>query len=152
MQVQLLNHSDVRMPRKFLQKWTTLIAKELHPATSPKQRSLLVRELVVVFLDTADARKLNRQFRQRNYATDVLSFAPTDGTQLGELVICPQVVRRQALEHGWSFQIELSYMVLHGVLHLLGYDHEGSARQARRMFALQDKIFARAARKMHLDW
>ncbi len=101
------------------------------------------RELVIAFLDQGPAKKLNQKYRGKNYATDVLSFGSEDPSQLGELVICPQVIVRQAKEHGLANRHELGYMVLHGILHLLGYDHETSERDAKRMFALQDKIFER---------
>ena len=99
------------------------------------------KELILVFLDTKTAKKLNQQFRGRDYATDVLSFDPIDPQSLGELVICPQVLKKQAKEHGISFELELGYMVLHGVLHLLGFDHEENEQQAEEMFKLQDEIF-----------
>lgn len=97
-------------------------------------------ELVIVFLNPGPAKKINFEFRKRDYATDVLSFSNPQG--LGELLICPQVIAKQAKEHGLTFNQELSYMLLHGILHLLGYDHEKSKVQAQRMFQLQDEIFA----------
>jgi len=71
-----------------------------------------------------------------------LSF-PGDESQgsLGELILCPQVLKAQAKEHDFSFQEELGYMIIHGVLHLLGYDHEKTSHQAKKMFRLQDQIF-----------
>ena len=112
-------------------------------AREPKlAKKLRGKELVVAFLDPGPARKLNKQFRQKDYATDVLSFgAEGDPAALGELVICPQVIVRQAKEHGLSVREELAYMVLHGVLHLLGFDHETSERDAKKMFKLQDGLF-----------
>ena len=64
-----------------------------------------------------------------------------DPHQLGELVLCPQVVLKQSKEHNLSFRLELTYMLIHGVLHLLGYEHEGSAHRALEMFNIQDLIF-----------
>ena len=93
------------------------------------------------------AKKVNFTFRQKNYATDVLSFEGDDQNILGELIICPEVVLRQAREHRLSFREELGYMILHGVLHLLGFDHEKSETEAKRMFALQDRIFDKLCRK-----
>jgi probable rRNA maturation factor len=86
-------------------------------------------------------KKLNKKMRQANYATDILSFCGDEGDSFGELVICPQVLKKQAKEHGFSFQHELIYMLIHGVLHLLGYDHEQHQRKASEMFRIQDKIF-----------
>ena len=85
--------------------------------------------------------KAGRNERGKAYATDVLSFAPAEPESLGELVICPEVVYEQSQRTGLSRREELAFMVLHGVLHLLGYDHETSKRDEAKMFALQEKIF-----------
>lgn len=100
------------------------------------------RVLCVAFVDRKSARELNRKFRRRDYATDVLSFEPLEPGDLGELVICPEVISKQSREHGLLVREELGYMVLHGFLHLLGYDHEKNAREEKRMFELQDRVFA----------
>ncbi len=84
---------------------------------------------------------MNHEFRGKDYATDVLSFDSLEPTSLGELVLCPEVLKRQAQEHGLTYQQELGYMLLHGVLHLLGYDHETNPKDAEKMFALQDAVF-----------
>lgn len=104
-----------------------------------RQIRLPPSELVIVFLDPLPAKKINNDFRKRNYATDVLSFQ--NGQGLGELLICPQVIAKQAKEHGLGFNQELAYMILHGILHLLGFDHEKSKAGAKKMFRLQDEIF-----------
>ncbi len=95
----------------------------------------------MVFLDSQSAKKINYEFRKKNYATDVLSFSPIEPGSLGELVMCPDVLKKQAREHGLSFRQELTYMLLHGILHLLGYDHEKSAAEAKKMFQIQDRLF-----------
>lgn len=95
----------------------------------------------MVFVDPDEMQKMNQQYRGKDYATDVLSFETVEPMGLGELVICPQVVYEQSTRTGLSKRDELAYMVLHGVLHLLGYEHEGSAAKAKRMMTLQDKIF-----------
>lgn len=56
-------------------------------------------------------------------------------------MLCPQVVERQAKEHDLSFRDELCYLVLHGVLHLLGFEHEQGGARAKKMYELQDEIF-----------
>lgn len=135
-QLNLINQSDARMPRAFLQAWVADLERALRARRVKLPRA---SELTIVFLDVGPARKLNRQYRGRDYATDVLSFQNEE--PLGDLVLCPQVLERQAREHGLAFREELGYMVIHGVLHLLGYDHEENARDAERMYALQDAIF-----------
>lgn len=130
----LVNQSTVPMPKVFLKSWTKKLEREL------KRWKLEVDgELTIVFLNPVEAQKLNRQYRKRNYPTDVLSFLDHEG--LGDLVICPQVVAKQAKENQHSFKDELGYMVVHGVLHLLGFDHEKSKQKARVMYQIQDAIF-----------
>lgn len=143
MRALLINQSKERMPRSFINDWQMAVTRELKRQGLKFNPNL---ELAVVFLGPLEARKLNHRFRQKNYATDVLSFASESPESMGELVLCPEVIRRQALEHGLSFRAELAYMVLHGILHLLGYEHERGGAPAKRMFALQDLIFARLKR------
>ncbi len=104
-------------------------------------RAESVQNLMCVFVNSAEIRRLNKKFRDKDRATDVLSFAPVEPDSLGELVFCPQVIRKQAFEHGLSYRDELLYMLIHGILHLLGYEHEKSDKQARVMYRLQDRIF-----------
>jgi probable rRNA maturation factor len=141
-ELNVINRSSRPMPKSFLALWIKLLSKE------KAFRKCLGREVVVVFVDPDEMKRLNKKFRQKNYATDVLSFAsdPSDEA-VGELVICPQVISRQAKEHRLLVKEELGYMVLHGLLHLLGHDHERSASAARKMFRLQDEIFERLLRK-----
>ena len=140
MNLIIVNESSQRVPRKFLEKWCQGIELELirRKVVSKKIKSL---ELTLVFLNRPAAQKLNRQYRSRNYATDVLSFASVSEDSLGDLVMCPEVLKKQSREHHLSYQQELGYMVLHGVLHLLGFDHEQVEREAKKMFGLQDAIF-----------
>jgi probable rRNA maturation factor len=77
-------------------------------------------------------RALNRQFRGEDYATDVLSFPSDERGFLGDIVIAEGVAKRQAKDHGHSLKIEVQTLALHGLLHLLGYDHEtDDGRMAR---------------------
>ena len=123
------------MPKSFMLEVDTFIRRRLKIKTS--------QELTIVFLDSTPARKLNKIYRKKNYATDILSFEGASPLELGELVICPQVLQKQAKEHDLSFKAELAYMLIHGVLHLLGYDHERSATEAKKMFQIQDQLFDR---------
>jgi probable rRNA maturation factor len=72
-----------------------------------------------------EMRRLNREFRKRDYATDVLSFPSADaGTFLGDIAISFAKAKEQAAEHGHSVSQEVEILMLHGLLHLLGMDHE----------------------------
>jgi probable rRNA maturation factor len=81
---------------------------------------------------------LNRQFRGKNTATDVLSF-PAEKPFLGDIVIAMGVARRQAREHGHSVATEVRVLALHGLLHLLGYDHE-STRDHGKMARVEHRL------------
>ena len=78
-------------------------------------------------------RRANLQFRGQNHATDVLSFPDGDAEHLGDLLICARQAARQAERLGHSVDAELKILVLHGVLHLLGHDHEQDRGAMRRL-------------------
>ncbi len=86
-------------------------------------------------------KKINFQYRKKNYATDVLSFRPAEEVSMGELIFCLPVLKKQALAQKHSLHNELLYMIIHGVLHLLGYDHEKSKDEEKLMFAIQEACF-----------
>lgn len=142
MRILVINQSSVRAPRKFIERWSSRLEKEFLKRKIFSKKTA-AKELTLVFLNPPEAKATNRQFRGKNYATDVLSFEGMAADSLGELILCPQVLQKQAREHDLKYQEELGYMILHGVLHLLGYDHETGAADAKKMFALQDAIFAK---------
>lgn len=97
------------------------------------------RELGVCMVGAAESARLNARYRGRDRPTNVLSFpaGPLPRAQgapqpLGELVICPRVLRAEALAQEKTLRAHWAHLVVHGALHLLGYDHERSA-DARRM-------------------
>jgi probable rRNA maturation factor len=85
----------------------------------------------VAIVDSEEIKKLNYQYRKKNKATDVLSF----GEDINEIVICPEEVKK----NGSDLNKELKEVVIHGVLHLLGYEHEQSEKEATKMFNKQNK-------------
>jgi probable rRNA maturation factor len=88
--------------------------------------------VVVALASDARVRQLNARYRAKNSPTDVLSFAAEEPGFLGEIVIASGVARRQARQAGHPIQVELRVLALHGLLHLLGYDHErDDGRMAR---------------------
>ena len=97
-------------------------------------------ELTIRVVGAAESRRLNRTWRGKDKPTNVLSFA-ADAPVLGDLAICAPVVAREAREQGKSPAAHWAHMVVHGVLHLLGYDHEND-RDAERMEARETKILA----------
>ena len=98
------------------------------------------RESTIVFVGDEAIKKLNHQFRGKNYATDVLSFPSEaeafEGDQqkhLGEVVISVQRAAAQARRNGLSFSNEVKQLILHGLLHLSGYDHETDKGEMNRL-------------------
>ena len=111
-----------------------------------------VGEVTVALVSDRRMRALNRMFRGKDYATDVLSFPVGDrepgvggrtapeGPALGDIVVATGVAARQAKEHGHALGTEFRVLALHGLLHLLGYDHEADAgRMARAEARLRKK-------------
>ena len=104
------------------------------------------QQVNIVLFDEAEARAINRKYRAKDYATNVLSFAyePVAGEKtglLGDLVICPVVVTREATSQGKATRDHFAHLTIHGTLHLLGHDH-GEAADAMRMEALERRILA----------
>jgi probable rRNA maturation factor len=98
------------------------------------------REATIVFVSDAAIRKFNRQFRGKDYATDVLSFPAQPepfehegDANLGEVVISVDRAAAQAKENGLSTANEIEQLILHGLLHLCGYDHETDSGQMNRL-------------------
>ncbi len=100
-----------------------------------------VAQLNIRVMCAEEARALNRDFRGRDYATNVLSF-PGDAPFLGDIAICSEVVVREAIEQGKAAQDHYAHLTIHGVLHLLGYDHENET-DAQAMESLEAKALAR---------
>lgn len=98
------------------------------------------------FVTPAEGRRLNRRYRRSDHATNVLSFPYGRGGRgaplEGDLVICPAVVAREAREQGKSVEAHYAHMVVHGLLHLRGFDHERAA-EARAMERRERSILAR---------
>ena len=99
-------------------------------------------ELTLRFVGTAEGRKLNREFRGKDYATNVLTFdyrhAPVVAA---DIVLCVPIIKREAREQGKPFRDHLAHLVVHGVLHAQGLVHERAA-DARRMEAREVRVLA----------
>ena len=119
-------------------KWVRLVGEELDQADF----GLAKKTLTLAFVSEESIKKLNHQWRKKNTATDILSFAPLEKNSLGELALCLPVIYK-ATPVDLSYQAWLCYLILHGILHLLGFEHEGSQDRASQMYQLQDEIFAK---------
>ncbi len=129
MNVEVTGHAVPRLTRReaaaFVRKVLLAVEKVGHLEEE-------ISEVSVAFVDDEAMKKLNRQFRQKNRTTDVLTFPADDsygvpgrtGRPLGDIVISVDQARRQASEERHSIATEVRYLLLHGVLHALGHDHE----------------------------
>ena len=97
--------------------------------------------VTVRYVGAAESRRLNRRFRGKDYATNVLSFPYSAKPLEGDLVICAPVVAREAREQGKALRAHHAHMLVHGLLHLAGLDHE-RAREAARMEGRERRILA----------
>ena len=112
-------------------------------------------EVSVTFTDNEKIRVLNREYREKDAPTDVLSFPlidwdseneiPDDGSSffplaLGDIIISLEKAHAQAIEYGQSLIREVTFLAIHSTLHLLGYDHETSPEDEKEMFGIQDIV------------
>jgi probable rRNA maturation factor len=126
-------------PTGELKKITAAILKALERSQA---------ELSIALVGDKEMRPLNAKYRKKNKTTDVLSF-PADNPAtakrvlLGDVIISVEQARRQAKERNHSLKREMVILLIHGILHLLGYNHERSPRQAKIMADLEVKLLNR---------
>ena len=103
-------------------------------------------ELTIRFVDKIEARELNRDYRSKDYATNVLTFAYSEDDSedivRADLVLCTDVLHEEALAQNKTVLAHVAHLVVHGVLHAQGYDHENDA-EAEEMEALETAVLAR---------
>jgi len=136
--VDVVKPAGMRAPG--LASWLTSIAPSRARGT-----------VTIAIVSDARVRALNRQYRRTDKATDVLSFPSGERGYLGDVVIAAGVAARQAREAGHTLATELRVLALHGLLHLLGYDHERDdgrmarlERRLRRRGGLEEGLIERA--------
>ena len=102
-------------------------------------------ELSLALIGNAEMQELNARYRHKNYPTDVLSFPsakklPVDAPLLGDVIISVDKAAEQAKERRRTLDQEIVTLLIHGIVHLLGYDHERSAKDARIMTRMEKKL------------
>ena len=144
MSVDVNNESDYEVNELEISSHANFLLRSLHinPAS----------ELSVMLVDEASMAALHEKFMDLPGSTDVLSFPmdelragtsdkPSDEGILGDVVLCPAVAARQGEQAGHSMEVELRLLLTHGVLHLLGHDHE-EPEEHKVMFGLQAELLA----------
>ncbi|HNR79321.1 MAG TPA: rRNA maturation RNase YbeY [Mesotoga infera] len=101
-----------------------------------------IGSLNILLTDDAEITSINKQFRNKEESTDILSFGyGLEEEPIGDIVISLERIAEQSQEFGNSFEEELLYITIHGVLHVLGYNHEGDDTEDEEIFLLQKKYF-----------
>jgi len=137
MSLDLSIDAAVAVPAAMRRRLRTEVARMIRAAARRDQRADY--EVSLRLVDDAAIHGLNRAYRHKNKPTDVLAFAQREGDGpspdglRGDVVISVDTARRQAVAHGHSLAAEGDRLLVHGLLHLVGYDHERSPVEARRM-------------------
>lgn len=97
------------------------------------------KEIALTFVDNERIREINREFRNLDKPTDVLSFPLEEEDALGDIIISIPRAKEQAADYGHSFEREMGFLAVHGFLHLLGYDHH-TDEEEKQMFGKQEQI------------
>jgi len=147
----------IKLPRRLDLSVQYACNREGVPSRADFRRWLRAAEpgaarITVRLVDEAEGRELNRDYRGKDYATNVLTFAYAEGEALpglpeeggdvplaGDLVLCVPVVVREAAAQGKTLEAHFAHLVVHGMLHLQGYDHENET-EASEMEALETSI------------
>jgi probable rRNA maturation factor len=121
------------IPRPQVRRWVQ--AALLAPA-----------ELTIRFVDAEEGRALNRDYRAKDYATNVLTFAYTEdddsAVTQADIILCTDVLQREAVEQGKTLEAHTAHLVVHGVMHAQGYDHETDA-EAAEMEGIEIEVLGR---------
>ena len=144
MSVDVKNESDFAVNESEISSHAAFLLRSLHMNTAS--------ELSVMLVDEVAMTKLHEKFMDEPGPTDVLSFPmdelragtsdkPSEEGILGDVVLCPAVAARQGEQAGHSMEVELRLLLTHGVLHLLGHDHE-EPEEHKVMFGLQAELLA----------
>lgn len=142
MSVDVLNESEVAIELAEFSDLAQFVLQQLHVGTES--------EVTIIFVDPEPMADLHLKWMQLEGPTDVMSFPmdelrpgtaahPTPAGTLGDIVICPQVASQQAPAAGHSAAEEMLLLTVHGLLHLLGYDH-AEPEEEKEMFALQRRL------------
>ncbi len=108
-----------------------------------KIHGIIDREVSVAFVSEDEIRNINKTYRNKDCITDVISFAFDEegfkSEALGDIIICTEKARKQAFEFNHSLMREMCFLYCHGLLHLLGYDHQSEAEE-EVMFKMQEDV------------
>lgn len=141
LQYEIANSIDVKINEQLIKKCVQAFGQA---AKIKKKKSFSL-----AFVDSKTIQKFNRSYRGKDKATDVLSFAqrdsdfngPEEEAELGEILICYSQAKKQAKENGWTIDYEICRLLIHGLAHLIGYEHEGvSQKEEEKMIKFEASV------------
>ncbi|KKQ76111.1 MAG: putative rRNA maturation factor [Parcubacteria group bacterium GW2011_GWC1_38_6] len=118
--IEIKDVANSQLSKRFLEK----VAQKVLQGEKEKL------DISIVLLKQSEIRTINRKYRKKDVPTDVLSFRYDNA---GEIALCPFIIRKYAKKLKITFKKNLSLVLIHGILHLVGYDHEKSIKEAKRM-------------------
>ncbi|MFH1643450.1 MAG: rRNA maturation RNase YbeY [Patescibacteria group bacterium] len=134
--IEILNLTEIIVRLSFLKKVAKTVLRE----------EGIEGKLSLVLVESDRIKEFNKKYRKKDFPTDVLSFGqfddsgfvlPVEENNQGEIVICPEQVKNNAEKLGIAFEEELINILIHGILHVLGYSHEGTKTKRVKMFNKQ---------------
>ncbi|PNR96721.1 rRNA maturation RNase YbeY [Petrotoga sp. 9PWA.NaAc.5.4] len=140
MRVNIINQQEIKKinSKKIKEIVKSILIKEIGDKKS---------EINILIADDETIKNYNK-YRGKDEPTDVLSFAyGLSQSIIGDIVISVESIERQAGDFGNTFEEEFFYILIHGVLHIIGYDHEVSEEEAKKMFKIQDEYFERLVKR-----
>ncbi|GHU86625.1 endoribonuclease YbeY [Clostridia bacterium] len=149
--------NKVRIPTGF-----QLLVRRCCNAVLQEERVKLPAEIGINFLDNEHMQALNKEYRNVDAATDVLSFSlgedgvyeknlETGGTMLGDVAISLEMAMAHAKRYAHSFEREVGFLVVHGILHILGYDHEKGLLEAEEMHKKEETIMSKVGLELNVS-
>lgn len=139
MVIEVNNLTNFRVDKKFFAG----VAKKVLSGENKRKENLSI-----AFVSSDEIQKLNAKYRKKNKPTDVLSFEKVSQfkDEFSEVVICPKVVKNDTANSPLSLKKEMAKVLIHGILHILGYDHEKSEKEAALMAEKEEKYFLKVFR------
>ena len=138
-----------RLFKDFTTEWVSLFFEELKKEKNLINKNFLKSmEVSVVYVKPVVSKKLNKDYRGKNKATDVLSFSGDGFVSLGEVIVCQEELKKKSDKSHLNLKLYSQLMICHSLLHLLGYTHEDSLESERKMLKLQNKVLKRVALKL----
>ena len=125
--IEINNLTTSRVDEDFLKKTAKMVLEGEHPPVGRVPEEV---NLSIALVGQGRMRELNKKYRKKNRVTDVLAFPYSDS---GEVIVCLKEVKKNAKKYDTTFEKELSKVLIHGILHLLGYNHEKSEVQAKKL-------------------